>query len=94
MSSVPTKYCYMCLCEVCTRSKCPFVYAHRFEPRLYFCQSCLRMQRGARLECDFFEHKLKKRVYRMKISRRETLERKLDRIQKMLEEQNEQKRNT
>lgn len=92
--AVPTKYCYMCLCEVCTRTKCPFVYAHRYEAKLYFCQACLNTQRGARLECDFFEHKQKHRSYRMKISRSETLERKVDRILKLLEEKNHEDSNT
>lgn len=83
--SAPTKYCYRCLCAVCTRINCPFVYAHRFEDRLYFCQACMNTQRGARIECDFFDHKQRHHVYRMKLSRRETLERKIDRILMLLE---------
>lgn len=78
--------CWFCLCDVCTRVHCPknMFYKASFS-------HCLKMmQREAcpTIKCDFFEHKQKIRVFkvRRKVSRGASIINKLDEIIKKLDE--------
>lgn len=65
MAEMFSMKCYQCLCSVCNMRKCPRQW-HRNHEAL--CQkSCWNNNRLLpRLDCDFFEHFLKQKHYRVK----------------------------
>ena len=74
-------HCHFCLCEVCTRRRCP--YYHR-RTRWDFCLAMIQAENCPILKCDFFSHKeihLGWRVKRKESqSRKKTAMQKLDEI--------------
>lgn len=56
--------CYLCLCQVCTGHKCPFIVAHRYQSNI--CNYTRSMDGCPRVKCDYFVHKQKHKIYRIK----------------------------
>lgn len=54
--------CYYCICTVCTGYKCP--WKHLTFKQCNYCQE--HRYNYPRLDCDFFEHFMKKRRFRLR----------------------------
>jgi len=52
--------CYFCICRVCNRARC------RYKSRDSRCWSCLQMGKSATLDCDQFESRYVRKIYRIK----------------------------
>lgn len=84
MITYGSNQCWLCLCEVCTRIRCPKLN-RRY--KLDFCISMLTRERCPVKKCEWFEHKQKHRVYKVlrRERKRERIMERLDDIQKVLE---------
>lgn len=57
--------CWLCLCDVCTRIGCPY-HPIRHSNRLDHCYKMMRCEFCPVLKCDYFEHKQRRMVLRVK----------------------------
>lgn len=78
--------CHFCLCEVCTRRYCKY---SRLAALFDFCKVMRGREICPVLKCDFFEHKEKVRVWKVrrkgKSSKKNMLFEKLDEICKKID---------
>lgn len=77
--------CWHCLCEVCTRVHCPKLNRRS---KLGFCTTMIARENCPVVKCDFFQHKQKYTVYRIKRkgpSKKDTVIDRLDNIEKVLD---------
>lgn len=54
--------CHYCVCTACTRAECP--YRHKTYRECFACRQ--RGYNSPRLECDYFNHYLKSRSFKVK----------------------------
>lgn len=54
--------CWWCLCEVCTRMHCPWVFRRT---KLGFCVTMIQRDKCPIVKCDYFQHRQKHKVYRI-----------------------------
>ena len=75
--------CWLCLCEVCTMVRCPNLYKRY---KVNFCASMTIRERCPVPQCDFFQHKQKHKVYRIKrrYTRRDQILSRLDTIERSI----------
>ena len=58
--------CYYCICTACSRSSCPFKHLE-----FQCCYAChQRRDKRPRLDCDFFRHYIKTKVFRFRAADR------------------------
>lgn len=62
--------CWQCICDNCTREKCPNPYAFKFQRPGAMCHVCFRDDRPPTLVCDLFVNKHVHKVYKMKPCKR------------------------
>lgn len=76
--------CWHCLCEVCTRVHCPKIN-RRY--KLGFCTTMIMRENCPVVKCDFFEHKQKHKIYRIRkrIRKQDIMLEKLNNIEKGLD---------
>lgn len=55
--------CWHCLCEVCTRVGCP---KFSRKSKLGFCTTMIMRESCPTIKCDWFVHKQKHKVYRVR----------------------------
>lgn len=78
-------FCWYCLCEVCTRHKCPHP---SYGWKWLYCAHMDVANRCPTLKCDYFTHKEKHKVYRVKRrgpKRQDVILEKLNQIEEKLD---------